>query len=275
MSPPAPARRDHLYADPRVYDVLHRPGTVAEVRGLIRMAERALGGSGPWRWLEPASGTGRYLIELARRGHTGTGIDLAAEMTDYARAAAAGAGVGTKLDLVTARMEAFRLSGPFDAAFCPINSIRHLGSDRAMLAHLGCVRRALRAGGVYIVGLEVADPRCAAPTEDVWIGRERGLHVHQFVSYIPAAPRSRREVVHSHLTVTRREPGGSKRERASRSTAATVEHRDSRYALRTYTLAQWLGLIARAGWKVQHVCEADGLEIEPKPIGYQLWVLGA
>ena len=260
-------QREHLYADPLVYDVLHRPGTAGEVRGLIRLAERSLERDGPFHWLEPASGTGRYLIELGRQGHSGLGLDLSDSMNAFARETAAAAGLAARVRFRTSRMERFTLSragpdarGRFDVAFCPINSLRHLHSDRAMLGHFAGVGRALRPGGVYLVGLEVMEPACAAPTEDVWTGRAKGLRVHQFVSYLPPEADSRREQVVSHLTISHARP-------------PRVEHRDSRYALRTYTLAQWTGLVERAGWRVMATADADGRVTSPRAIGYQLWVL--
>jgi SAM-dependent methyltransferase len=261
---------EHLYADPHVYQVLHAPGTSGEIRVFERIVRRELGGDGPWRWLELASGSGRYLIELARRGHRGVGIDLSEEMTAYARAWAERVGFGGRAEFRAGRMERFRVRPAVDVAFCPINSFRHLGSDRAVRAHFGCVRAALRRGGVYLLGIDLHDPVLAQPSEDVWSGRERGLRVDQFVSYVPpaAGSRSRRELVISHLTITRRGAAG-----AGRGATAGVTHRDSRYALRTYTLKQWRELLRAVGWRVRAVCNGDGVPVAVKPVGYQLWVL--
>lgn len=305
-----PARADarqHLYADPRVYDVLHAPGTKAEVSTLLRLTRAALARSTsaptlarrPLVMLEPASGTGRYLIELARRGNTGLGLDLLAPMTAYARREArrvlAGrAGCG-RCRFVTGDMTSFawgdvagarRASGPAraDAAFCLINSIRHLMSDRAMLAHLACVRTCLGPGGVYVVGIETVEPAFAQETEDVWVGVAKGpprMRVQQVVQFIPAsvtlpdasrAPlgvagsaqrarpqRERIETVHSHLTIR----VGGEPER----------HTDSTYRLRTYTHAEWTGLIAKAGWRVLGVYNAQGEARPSVKIGYYLWVI--
>lgn len=257
-----------FYADPHVYDVLHRPGTRAEATLYLRLMKRHLPRDYPpvLTLLEPASGTGRYLVSLAKHGHhRGIGIDLSADMNAYARAAAKREGVETKLRFLSASMERFTLARACaHAAFNPINSIRHLHTDAAMLEHLRLVARALKPGGVYLVGLELSDPATAQPSEDVWIGRERGLRVQQNVSYLPPEGRSRMEQVISHLTIT----SGTGRTKIER-------HIDSHYNLRTYTHTQWQTLLRKAGYEIVAAYGASG---RPKvlhscTLGYFLWML--
>jgi SAM-dependent methyltransferase len=307
---PQAAEAGHLYADAAVYDVLHRPGTGDEVDALLRIARRHLGHSAGLRWLEPACGSGRYLIELARRkergggGHTGVGVDLEPGMVAYAQAAAeragvvaaAGAGgpesVEPRLRFVAGRMERLsaRMIGSkerFDAAFCLINSFRHLMTEGAAREHLRRVLGLLKPGGVYVVGVDLFDPVLSVPSEDVWEGRggrggrgrddgPRAVRVKQFVSYSPPTGavegRARREEVYSHLTITWAggNGGGGGRERDG---GTRVEERASTYVLRTYTAAQWAGLLRGAGARAVEVCNADGEPERAKPVGYQLWVL--
>lgn len=268
-SPTPDTASQSLYADPLIYDVLHQPGTLVEVRLIERLARCHAGvKSGPLRLLEPASGTGRYLIALARRGHLGLGVDLSNEMTRFARARARDAGVGACVQFCAAPMESFiasrRWAGRVDAAFNPINSIRHLITDEAMLAHLRCVRAALRPGGVYLVGIEMTDRRYAQPTEDVWRARDqvRQLSVHQFVSYLPPERPSRDEVVLSHLTVRDAAAGGRR-----------VRHFDDRYVLRTYSRVQWRRLIRDAGWRLEAVYTGAGEPAQLAVMGYRWHVL--
>lgn len=259
--------RASYYADPLVYHVLHIHGTRSEVRVFERIArrhardatERSLA------WLEPASGSGRYLHELARRGHTGVGIDLLEPMNRFAAEEAERLGVSERVRFITAPMERFTVQrGAFDAALNPINSIRHLKTDSAVLDHLACIKRALRPGGVYIVGVEVNPTGMAQPSEDVWKGRIAGLSVHQFVSYIPPEGRSRRETAMSHKTVIEGK-GKHKRER----------HIDSVYHLRTYTKPQWEKLLNASGFEVVACYGPTGRVKGFEPIGYCLQVLRA
>lgn len=258
-----------LYADPLIYEVLHQPGTRGEAIRIERIARRHAGVSdGPMTFLEPASGTGRYLLALAERGHRGVGVDLSAAMVRFARKRARAHGHATSLSYIAAPMEGFvlprRWRGKVDAAFNPINSIRHLMDDVALLAHIEAVRAALRPGGVYVVGIELAGPRYAQPTEDVWVGRDRaaGMSVQQNVSYVPPGKGGRAEVVTSHLTV-RDGPRGRRRER----------HFDDRYELRTYSRRQWFELLGRAGWRLAAAYNGRGEAVKVASIGYRLQVL--
>lgn len=246
-----------LYLDAEVYDILHAPGTAAEARGLERLVRRWLpAGREPLTWLEPACGTGRYLAALAPRGHRVFGFDRDAGMVRYARRRI-GAGRGrifsAEMTDFASRMGRTRV----DVAFNLINTIRHLESDRAMLAHLAEVGRVLRPGGLYLVGLSVSAYGMEFPTEDVWVGRRGGVQVKQVVSYVPPTS-GRRERVYSHLVVTR---------------GRVEEHRDSAYWLRCYSGEQWRRIVARSGFTLEAVVNERGDRIDPGPCGYGVYVL--
>ena len=278
--------RQHLYADPEIYDILHADGTASDVARFARVARRVsagLRGVKQLRWLEPASGSGRYLLACAKRGDVAVGIDLSKEMVAYtlARAEAAGlSGVGG----VVGRMETFDLGkvewagkqgagkngagkptafGKAHVVFNPINSIRHVATDSAMLKHLDRVRACLHADGVYIVGLSLSAYGLETVSEDVWVGKRGKTTVTQVVQYEPpgedarGAP-GRRERVMSHLTIER---GG------------VEEHRDSSYWLRTYNLQQWLGLVEKAKWRVAGTFDNTGKIAKASEPGYYLFVL--
>jgi hypothetical protein len=148
-------------------------------------------------------------------------------------------------------------------ALCTINTIRHLGSDGALLEHLACVRRSVVRGGVYVVGISMAMPGMEGPTEDVWEGRRGKTRVTQVISYLPPEVRrgrgARVERVISHVRAE-----GAGRDRVV----------DSSYWLRTYTRAQWRRVIARSGWEVLEVTDEEGRAIAEPDLGYGLWVLG-
>lgn len=257
--------RASYYADPLVYHVLHIHGTKAETRVFERIARRHATGAatGSLRWLEPASGSGRYLHVLAERGHSGIGVDLLEPMNRFAAEEADRLGVGGRLRFITAPMEDFSVPpASFDVALNPINSVRHLMTDGAVLGHLACVKRALRPGGVYIVGVEVNPPGMAQPSEDVWKGRIAGLSVHQFVSYVPPEGRSRRETAMSHKTIL-----------IGRAPNRQERHIDSVYHLRTYTKPQWEKLLCAGGWEVAACYGPTGRAKNFEPIGYCLQVL--
>ncbi|MFN0133169.1 MAG: class I SAM-dependent methyltransferase [Phycisphaerales bacterium] len=256
--------RNTLYEDPVVYDILHGPGTTAEVRGLMRIQRRFVGEVARPVWLEPACGTGRYLRAAKRLGVCAIGFDLSASMIEHAKARLAEVD-GPRENLFVADMRAFARAGRVAAAsvhlvFCPINTIRHLASDRAMLAHLAEVRRVLVPGGVYAVGLSLSAPGMEFPSEDVWEGGRGACRVKQVVQFVPPTRSGDRwEQAYSHLVVTRGE---------------RVEHRDASYRLRCYTQRQWLGLVQRAGLIVRATTDDAGRDVTPGPCGYAVYVLG-
>jgi SAM-dependent methyltransferase len=200
------------------------------------------------------------------RGTPTTGFDLDPGMVAYANRRLDRAGVGETARAVVADMRSCVDDGAIppgraDFAFNTINSFRHLMSDRDALAHLDQIARALRPGGVYAVGLSTTAYGLEFPTEDVWRGARGAVRVTQTVQYIPPTGRAggaRVERVHSHLMVER--PSGA-------------DHRDSTYALRAYSLDQWLALIARSPFEIAETTDHDGHPCDAGESGYRVYVL--
>lgn len=263
------ALRADFYHDAEVYDALHAPGTSGEAAVVAKIARRLTGKRrGVMRFYEPACGTGRHLIALSRKGHACIGVDLEPGMVAFAEREAERCGVSDRVRFVCGDMTKVVLVGDerVDAAFCLINSIRHLMSDRAMVAHLRCVRASLTAGGVYVVGIELIEPELAQPSEDVWSGRKHGVRVKQVVQYLPPEAGERIETVISTMLVRRLGESG---------TRGSERQVDSSYKLRTYTPSQWGAIVAKAGFEVAGVYNAEGVPRPKATIGYYLWALRA
>jgi SAM-dependent methyltransferase len=258
------------YRHPAWYDVLHTPGTRGEVGGLERIARRYAQPSptGAMTIVEPACGTGRYLRVLAGRGHRVVGIDATPEMVAYAQQRLAR--YGDRARVIEGDMTDFRMPRGWraDFAFNPINSIRYLTSDAAMVAHLGAVRRSLRVGGVYAVGLSVCQYGAEFPSEDVWRAARGSLSVTQVVQYHPSERGKRKEQVHSLLIAV---------------TPRREAHLNTSYVLRAYSCPQWVGLVRKSGLVVAEVADevgdpvrggwAGGVWKKPETAGYAIWVL--
>lgn len=198
-----------------MYDALHTPGTAEELNALERIARRfACGGTGDphdLRWLEPCCGTGRFLRLLARRGSRVVGVELDAAVAAFANERL-GPRVRTRARAVVGdmcRIDALvyprGLGPPFDVAFSPHNSIRHVASPAELRRHLSAMAAVLRPRGIYVVGVGLQAPGEPIVGEDVHKARRGGLLVHNVCQYFeaPSARRSqpRRERIVSFTTV--------------------------------------------------------------------------
>jgi len=259
--------RQGLYADPMVYDILYTPGTAGEVTAFERLEKQFAPGrllKDPL-WFEPACGTGRYLRVVQGRRRRIAGFDRDEGQLNYARGRLkVPPGALFQADM-TDFSAAARKSGlkpsSVDFAFNPVNSIRHLGSDRVMLAHLEQIADFLKPGAVYVVGLSLIDYGNLVPEEDLWHTARGPCKVSQLVNYLPPEPgtaKGRLEQVISHLTVVR---------------PNRTEPFDDTYDLRTYDKKQWRDLIRKS--RLDHVVSFDAFA-KPRAgrvLGYQLEVL--
>jgi SAM-dependent methyltransferase len=275
--------RADFYSDPEVYDVLHAPDTRTDVAGLERIFKRFVvrwrskpskpARAASYSWLEPACGTGRLLRIAAERGYRAIGFDRERHMIAYARRKARETTSQGSTRFFVSEMNSFAshlTPATIDFAFNPINTFRHIRTDREALQHFREIDRVLRADGVYAVGLSVCAYGFEPDTEDVWIGRARGMEVTQVAQYLPPpyqpdlAPKaSREERVISHMTIT-----------TGRDKARTEKHVDSTYTLRGYNLKQWLDLIKKSPFKVIGIVDQTGRDTDVTEPGYAVWVLG-
>jgi SAM-dependent methyltransferase len=135
------------YAAPQLYEVAFDLNRKAEVDFLEHCFTRF--DRRPVRTvLDIACGTGPHLTRLAARGYQMTGLDLSPKNIAYLRERLAA--TGARATLMVGDMAAFRLPRRVDAAICMQDSQGHLLDNDRLLAHLRCVARALRAGGLYI-----------------------------------------------------------------------------------------------------------------------------
>ncbi|MBU2502646.1 class I SAM-dependent methyltransferase [bacterium] len=250
-----------IYADPVVYDILQSPGTAAEVDAFERIEARFLPPADPGDrlWYEPACGTGRYLRVARARGRRVGGYDLDPGMAAYASRRL---GSPVRVASMTDPMPPGVRPGSVDFAFNPVNTIRLLDSDAAVLAHLAQIAWLLAPRGIYVVGISLTDFHRLEEEEDLWEGARGRCRVSQLVNYLPpepGGPWARIETVISHLTITR--PAGE-------------EHRDDRYDLRCYDRRQWRRLLDRSRLKHLASCDASGEPFKRGLPNYQIEVLG-
>ncbi len=135
------------YSAPRYYEIAFDMNRKREVDFLVhcfeRYARRTVN-----TVVDIACGTGPHLTRLAERGYRMSGLDLSPENIEFLRERAARRGLAVTLH--EGDMTGFRLPHPVDAAICMQDSQGHLLTNEAILAHLRCVRRALKTGGLYV-----------------------------------------------------------------------------------------------------------------------------
>ncbi len=170
--------RGSIYDYPRYYDLLFGSDWKAEFDFLEACFQRYC--SRPVRRVfEPACGTGRLLIRLARAGYEVSGNDLNAAAVDYCNDRLER--FGYPRSAVVGDMADFRLARKADAAFNTINSFRHLPTEAAAVAHLQCVARALRAGGIYILGIHLEPTEGDRIQDEAWTARRGHLTIHSYM----------------------------------------------------------------------------------------------
>jgi SAM-dependent methyltransferase len=141
-------RREKEYTAPRLYEIAFDMNRKGEVDFLVHCFRKYARRGAVRRVLDIACGTGPHLIRLAERGYQMTGLDLSAKNIEFLGERLADK--GHTGDLVVGDMTDFRLSRKVDAAICMQDSQGHLLTNEALLAHLRCVARTLRPGGLYV-----------------------------------------------------------------------------------------------------------------------------
>ncbi len=137
-----------VYRYPQYYDLGYRWNTQVECDFIVACLKQH-GPAGAKRILDIGCGSGRHVLELAKRGYEMTGIDARPEMIEFVQAQANAAGMR-----VTASVDDLRhlaLRGVFDAAYCFMDTFRFLLTNQDIIAHLRAVAKLLAPGGLYLI----------------------------------------------------------------------------------------------------------------------------
>ncbi len=188
--------------------------------------------------LEPACGTGRLMIPLIRAGFNCTGFDL----NKYALAY-----LEKKLHRNQLRANIFKAdmanftvkANEFDAAFCTVDTFRHLLTEKQAEQHLINIARALKENGLYILGLHLLPKQGINNKVTRWTSRRGRLTVNTSMTMLAFDKRQRKETLKVVL----------KSQSKKQSESYT-----SIYQLRTYTLRQLYKLLNKTGvFKINNV----------------------
>jgi SAM-dependent methyltransferase len=223
-----------IYDFPKYYELAFGSDWSSEVRFLREVFARHASGKVK-RVLEPACGTGRILYQLCKAGIRVDGFDLNQVSLDYCQKRTEKRGLASRV--WNADMADFETDVRYDSAFIMINSFRHLMDEQSALNHLRCMARAVRAGGVYVVGLYLCPTKAKLSQNERWSARKGNLVVNSDVRYLRSSPKKRTVTYSMHFDVY-----------------TPTMHRAFEHllTLRSYTLDQFRSLIERCPeWEIQ------------------------
>ncbi len=216
-----------IYDYPKYYDLLFGSDWKAEYYFLRGCFEKHAGRKIA-RIFEPACGTGRLLIKLAKQGFEVAGNDLNPKAIRFCNARFAR--YGFPETATVGDMSAFKVRKKYDASFNMINTFRHLPTEASAEAHLNCMAAALNRGGLYVLGIHLEPTACLPMQEEEWTARRGNLVVNSYMWSKGIDRRNRMEHLGLHIDVFT----PSKRMRI-------VDHME----YRTYQKSQFLSLLKR------------------------------
>jgi SAM-dependent methyltransferase len=168
--------KNKLYNSPEYYDIAFSWDITREIEFFAKLFRKYV----PFevkRVLEPACGTGRFLLNLPKHGYRVTGYDKNPEMVSYARKRITDLGVEDMASAVVDDMRSARFEPAFDAAINSINSLGYLLSDDDIIAHFRNTAAPLKKGGIYIVHLACAWDELKPDESDGWVMERGGIRV--------------------------------------------------------------------------------------------------
>ena len=225
------------YDHPQYYHLSYSHGMGEEIGFIRRLLEIYLV-SPPAKILEPACGTGRVLVPLAKAGYLCTGFDNNSNAIRYLDKQLWRKGLTARI--LDADMAAFTIDGGlFDGAVCTVDTFRHLSTEADAISHLQCVARHLRRGGIYLLALHLLPSGGYSSKISRWRDRKGPLDLHTTISVLGVNRRRRQETLSIVYNVR------------------TPRRRDKYryvYQLRTYTLSQMNSLLKQVpGLKIAAV----------------------
>ena len=221
------ATRD-WYDTPLYYDIIFDADTPREADFLEAVWQRHAGPGRGRRVLEPACGSGRLVLELARRGWRVDGFDASQPMLDYARDRLAAAGLRARL--WPDRLQDFTApaAGSYDLAHCLVSTFKYLLTEADARACLQRVADALRPGGLFVLGLHLSDYERTQPDHERWVATRDGVEVVCNTRTWPADRRTRLENLRTRLRVRRE---------------GQTQTQETRWPFRTYDTRQLRALL--------------------------------
>ena len=181
---------ESIYDHPKYYDLVFGADCAAEVKFIQSCAEIWMDRP-PKTLFEPACGTGRLLFWLAKKGFKVSGLDLNPKAVAFCNERFRR--YGYRESVFVADMSDFSVPRTSDLAFNTINSFRHLGTEKAARGHLQCLGKAVRKGGLYLLGVHLTPSEVPPSETESWAARRGHLSISTHMWTVDRNPKTRIE----------------------------------------------------------------------------------
>jgi ubiquinone/menaquinone biosynthesis C-methylase UbiE len=133
-----------------LYDLDQRDNLIVDIPFYIEYAQKFNGNI-----LELGCGTGRVLIELAKAGHSITGLDLSEKMLEILRIKVEELpeNIRNKIDIINGNMSNFSIDKKYSLIIAPFRAFQSLTKDIDIQNSLNCILRHLDKNGVFIINV--------------------------------------------------------------------------------------------------------------------------
>lgn len=167
---------ERVYNLPQYYDIAFSYDISQEIELFRKLFKRYV----PFEVkniLEPACGTGRFLVSLPEYDYHVTGYDNNSKMVAYAKKRITDARFQDRATEIVADMKSARFKTKFDVAINSINSLGYLLSDDDIITHFCNTGDSLKSEGIYIVHLGCALDKLKPNKDEGWTIERDGIRV--------------------------------------------------------------------------------------------------
>ncbi|MEZ6123127.1 MAG: class I SAM-dependent methyltransferase [Planctomycetaceae bacterium] len=187
------------YHVPQYWDLAFDEDTELEA-DFLEAAARRYGIPLPLRLFEPGCGGGRLILELARRGHQVSGLDLSEPAVRFAQHRLQEASLSADVSVGDMRTQVTQ--EPADIAYCLVNTFRHLLTEVDAVRHLQTVCDSLKPGGLYIIGMHLLPPDADEEDSEEWSAEVGGVSVDMRLDVVTCSRETRLETLRFQMTVS-------------------------------------------------------------------------
>ncbi len=192
-----------LYEKPEIYDLAFGWDPTIEVNFYEKLIR--IHCSNARRILEVGCGTGRLILEFARRGYEAYGLDLSHNMVRYALEKARRMNI--RVLLFVADMVKFNMATSVDVVLSALSTFRHIVNLEDVKMHLETIYNILNPGGIYILDLYIVNPQNPSWKNECWKLVYDRLTVECLWSYL-AKPNLKDMIAYEGCTIKVKFKGG-------------------------------------------------------------------